>query len=96
MATRSVIARQTEPPLSITPVRTDLIRMHSCQRIPVVGSFLNVLVNTQAFINFIDERIQPENANAADIVFFDQSIDAKHNRLSVAVVQVCHSLPGLE
>ncbi len=45
-----------------------------------MGSFLTALVNSQAFINFVDERMQPENANAADIVFFDQSIDAKHNR----------------
>ncbi len=52
------------------------VASHSSDMAP----FLTALVESQAFINFVDERMQPENANAADIVFFDQSIDAKHNR----------------
>jgi hypothetical protein len=37
------------------------------------------LMTTQAFANFIDDRIQPER-DAVDVVFLDESIDAKLNR----------------
>jgi hypothetical protein len=37
------------------------------------------LLTTQAFANFIDDRIQPDS-DSIDVVFLDESIDAKLNR----------------
>jgi len=43
-------------------------------------AFLNLLVNTQHFRNFVDDRLHPDGAHDADVIFFEQSLEAKLNR----------------
>ena len=47
---------------------------------PDARPLLEALMTTQAFANFVDDRIQPEASNNVDVEFFDQSIDEKKNR----------------
>uniref|UniRef100_A0A7S2RHS4 UDENN domain-containing protein n=1 Tax=Mucochytrium quahogii TaxID=96639 RepID=A0A7S2RHS4_9STRA len=43
-------------------------------------AFMSCLVQTQHFQCFVDDRLHPDGAHDADVVFFDQSLGAKHNR----------------
>lgn len=43
-------------------------------------NFMAVLVDTQHFQCFIAERLHPDGAHDADVVFFEQSLEAKLNR----------------
>jgi hypothetical protein len=48
--------------------------------------FVAALMSTQAFQNFIDARMQPD-PDDLDIIFFDESIEAKKNRSRLQVIK---------
>ena len=68
--------------------RADFIASHPADARP----FLAALCATQGFSSFIDDRVQPMGisggASDIDVVFFDQSVDAKLNRSVRRLVKV--------